>query len=90
MSGINNLVGEILSSSGGLDEITYSNYKIIFHRRSHFICILISEESREEHRFRLETFGINFEKKFLNEVINFDGVVNVFEEADELIQEIFS
>jgi len=90
MSGINNLVGEILSSSGGLDEITYSNYKIIFHRRSHFICILISEESREEHRFRLETFGINFEKKFLNEVINFDGVINVFEEADKLIQEIFS
>ena len=90
LSGINNLVGEILSSSGGLDEITYSNYKIIFHRRSHFICLLISEESREEHRYRLETFGINFEKKFLNDVINFDGEINVFKKADELIQEIFS
>ncbi len=89
LSGINNLVGEILSSSGGLDEITYSNYKIIFHRRSHFICLLISEESREEHRYRLETFGISFEKKFLNDVINFDGEINVFEKADELIKEIF-
>lgn len=90
LSGFNILVGEILSSSGGLAEITYSNYKIIFHRRSNFICLLISEESREEHRFRLETFGINFEKKFLNDVINFDGEINVFKNADELIQEIFT
>ena len=89
LSGINNLIGEILSSSGGLAEITYSNYKIIFHRRSNFTCLLISEESREEHRFRLETFGISFEKKFLNDVINFDGEINVFEKADELIEEIF-
>jgi len=90
MSGINNLIGEILSSSGGLDEITYSNFKIIFHRRSNIICILISEESRLEHRFRLETFGINFEKRFFNELINFDGEISAFEETDELIQEIFS
>jgi len=89
MSGISTLIGEILSCSGGLDEITYSNFKIIFHRRSHFICILIAEESRQEHRFRLESFGIDFEKKFLNQLINFDGEITGYDAADDIVQEIF-
>ncbi len=89
MGGINSLIGEILESAGGLDEISYSNFKILFHRRSQFICLLISDKSKMEIKYRLETFGINFEKTFFNELTNFYGEVSPFEKAEKLVKEIF-
>ncbi len=89
MGGINSLIGEILASSGGLDEISYSNFKILFHRRSKFICLLISDKSKKELKYRLEIFGINFEKFFFTEMANFHGEVSPFEKAEKLVKEIF-
>ena len=89
MGGINSIIGEILASSGGLDEISYSNFKILFYRRSKFICLLISDKSKKELKYRLETFGINFEKTFFNELANFHGEITCFQKAEKIVEEIF-
>ncbi|NWF95788.1 MAG: hypothetical protein HXY34_06565 [Candidatus Thorarchaeota archaeon] len=60
ISGINTLIGEILADSGGLDEIEYGKRTILFHRRKHFVSMLVAQRSIPELRYRLEAFSLAF------------------------------
>ncbi|MBD3407344.1 MAG: hypothetical protein GF411_14600 [Candidatus Lokiarchaeota archaeon] len=90
MSGINNLIGEILADKSGLDEIQHGSRTILFHRRAAFTCILITERSIPEMKYRLEKFALELEKRYRDELAGYQGNIDPFRNADNLVREVFS
>ncbi|TXT54550.1 MAG: membrane protein of unknown function [Candidatus Thorarchaeota archaeon] len=90
MSGINNLIGEILADRSGLDEIQHGSRTIMFHRRDDFTCILIVERSIPEMKYRMEKFALEFEKRYRAELADYQGNIDPFKNTDNLVREVFS
>ena len=89
LGGISSLIGEILTISGDLNEISYGGKIILFDRRQRVTSILIAEKSSLEIRYRLDLFGINFEKEYRLKLEQFSGDIEPFEDIDDLVTRIF-
>ncbi|TXT65993.1 MAG: membrane protein of unknown function [Promethearchaeota archaeon] len=94
IGGIDMLLGEILAtekeSKGHIKEIEHENKSIFFNQGIATIAVLISSGKSEEFKFRLELFHLYFEKRFGGEELrSWDGELDKFKEADELIQQYF-
>ena len=94
IGGIDKLLGEILvtekESKGHIKEIEHENKWIFFNQGIATTAVLIASGKSEEFKFRLELFHLFFEKKFGGEELrNWDGELNKFEEGNNLIQQYF-
>jgi hypothetical protein len=89
LGGINSLIGEILTISGELNEISYGGKTILFDRRQKITSIMIAEKSSLEIRYRLDLFGINFEKEFYTKLEQFSGDIEPFSHIDDLVTRVF-
>lgn len=89
MTGISSLIGEILATSGDLDQIKYGDKQILFNRRDKITGMIIIEKPSFEIRYRLESFTLNFEKRFYEELKSFRGQIKAFSRIDDLIRNSF-
>ncbi len=64
MTGIDSLLGEVLASKGHIKEIDYGEKKAIFYRGKQAIFMLVVAAPSQELLFRLEMFGLSFERQF--------------------------
>ncbi|MBD3408245.1 MAG: hypothetical protein GF411_19135 [Candidatus Lokiarchaeota archaeon] len=89
MTSMETVMEEILTDSGGINEINFGNKTIIFERRPDFVCILIVDKSVREIHFRLETFALYFENQF-GEIVKYaKGQADQFIGADNLVRSVF-
>ena len=89
VGGIDRFMDEILADTDGLGEIVHGKKAIMFHRRERFTCMLIADKSMDETRYRIETFAMNFEKHYREELSSFSGDIGRFTKAESLIRAAF-
>ncbi|MFX0026330.1 MAG: hypothetical protein ACFE8M_07930 [Candidatus Hermodarchaeota archaeon] len=93
IGGFDMMLCEILGSKEHIKEIDHSEKKIIFSYGAATACILITDGTSKEFKYRLEMFHLTFEKRFNKETLkNWDGSVNQLKltKIDDLIQQFFT
>ena len=91
IGGFDMVLSEILGSNEHIKEIDHSENKIIFSYGAATACILITNGTSKEFKYRLEMFHLTFEKRFNKEILkNWDGSVNQLTKIDDLIQQFFT
>ena len=91
IGGFDMILSEILGSEEHIKEIDHSEKKIIFSYGAATTCILITNGTSKEFKYRLEMFHLTFEKRFNKEKLkNWDGGVNQLTKIDNLIQQYFT
>lgn len=90
MAGITNLVQEISGSSKRIQSIDEQNIKLLFAYGDHsFITIIIEGYSLILHKM-LEKLMVLFEANYSAILENWDGNIDVFKSAREIVNSIFS
>lgn len=93
IGGFDMMLSEILGSKEHIKEIDHSEKKLIFSYAAATACILITDGTSKEFKYRLEMFHLTFEKRFNKETLkNWDGSVNQLKltKIDDLIQQFFT
>ena len=72
-----------------LKKVKMGNNIFLFKEKKNLTFVLIADESMEALRIRLEQFAQKFMKLFHNYLNDWDGHLDVFYPADEIIEEIF-
>ncbi len=90
IGGVDMLLKEILSSESHTKEIVHGNKNVVFSYGIATVCILITNGSSEEYRYRLNLFHLAFERQHGSEKLNsWAGDVAIFEKTDDLILKHF-
>ncbi len=91
ISGLDSLLGEILASEGGhINEIDYGEKKALFYRGKQAIFMLIVTISSQELLYRLEMFGLSFERQYTGDFVKLKTSAGLFQGADSLMWKYFS
>lgn len=85
LGGVEMLLKEILASKGHIKAIDHGDKKLVFSHGSHTACILMTSGYSEEFNYRLEMFHLSFEKQFYKILPEWNGDLNPFSKADDLI-----
>ncbi len=88
-SGIQSLLKSILRKEKGINEISHGEYTIYFNYGGTIICVLIAYGKFHPILNRLKSFSDDFERFFEKELEEFDGRVDLFSRASQIVQKYF-
>ncbi len=89
LSGIQTLLGEILHSKEGINEIDHGDKTIYFQHGEVCTFVLFTQGKATEFNERLIAFKREFEKTFGQAAKDFKGYVETFNPASALVKNIF-
>ncbi|MHA1715225.1 MAG: CBS domain-containing protein [Promethearchaeota archaeon] len=92
LSSLDSLFAEILGSKQKLNLIEIEDIKILIEHGTYITAIMVQDQESIDSRKRLKAFKNAFEKKFKEVLENFNESipVNVFNDAEILVEEIFA
>lgn len=88
-SGIQSLLKSILQTEKGINEISHGEYTIYFNYDEKIICVLITYGKHHRILSTLKLFSSSFEEIFKNELVEFDGRVDIFSRAYQIVKKCF-
>jgi hypothetical protein len=83
------LLKSILQTEKGINEISQGEYTIYFNYGEKIICVMISYGKFHRVLSTLKLFSTSFEEEFDNEIAEFDGRVDVFSRAYQIVEKYF-
>ena len=89
ISGIQSLLGEILKSQEGINEIDQGDKTIYFQHSDTLTFVLFTNGKAKEFHEQLTQFAMNFNIQFADIVANWNGNLNTFDDADKIIKKTF-
>lgn len=89
IGGITSLLKEILATKSNIKKIDHEDKSILFNHGNNVICALIVSDYHYEQAYHLDQFALEFERKYRDELGNWQGDVSPFNNAKELINTIF-
>ncbi len=90
MAGVDSLLGEVLASKGHVKEIDYGEKKAIFYRGHQAIFMLVVAAPSQESVYRLEMFGLSFERHYVTDFAKVNTDPRKFQGALSLMRKYFS
>ncbi len=87
---VTSLIQEATKSESKVKSILLEEKELKIINREDFTCALIVEYSTQASELAHMNFTIDFEKKFLKELKDFDGEVSIFESSEEIALKYFS
>lgn len=89
ISGVQSLFQEITRSDRGLNIVSIGDYDILFAHAAGFTCVLIAKKPYKVLLEKVQEFADNFEKEFGAVMQQFEGSLEDFRSAEELVESIF-
>ncbi len=89
ISGVQTLLKEITRSETGLNNLSIGDFEILFSHSISFTSVLIAKEPYNVLLAKLREFTSTFEVMFGTIIQNFEGSLNEFSSARELVASLF-
>ncbi|MFX0132384.1 MAG: hypothetical protein ACFFDN_01935 [Candidatus Hodarchaeota archaeon] len=89
LTGVSGIIREMTKSVKKLTSIDHEDKKILFHYGKFVVGVMLTEKDQPIMHQKLKEFVKNFELKYSFYLSTFDGELNYFEDADDLLVDIF-
>ena len=89
ISGVQSLFQEITSSERGLNIVSIGEYNILFAHGASFTCVLIARKPYKVLLEKVQEFTSRFEYEFGTVLQHFEGDLQEFQSAEELVSIVF-
>ncbi|MHA1385008.1 MAG: hypothetical protein ACTSR3_14765 [Candidatus Helarchaeota archaeon] len=89
ISGISGIVREMTKSAKKLSSIDHGDKKVLFHYSKLVNGVMITDKDQPIMHDKLKQFVENFESKYYYYLTPFDGNLDYFTDADDLLVDIF-
>ena len=90
LSGVQSILNEILKSESGIEVIDHGDKSIYFHHTEKCTFVLFTSGKAEELSERLRLFSFKFMNKYRNDLTNWNGRLDVFNNTREITKEVFT
>ncbi len=89
-SAVSTLIEESTETTGNIKAIKLEGKELRVISREEFICTLLVEYTTQASEWAQNKFTLEFEKKFKQELTNFQGEITPFSAAEDLVVKFFS
>lgn len=89
-SAITSLFKEATKSAGPINAILLEDKELWLKNRKYFVCALLVDYMTEASQLAFQNFVNDFEKKFNEDLRNFEGEISKFQSAKEMARKYFT
>lgn len=89
-SAVTSLIEETTKSTGNVEAIMLQGKELRLINRKGCICALLVEFTTQASEWALEKFTTEFEQRFEEELLNFEGNISQFDSAEDIVKKFFS